>query len=102
MPPFSFFNTHNMKTKLLFIFLLACCMPSMARKYYQNPLLFDDTPDPTVWAGNDGWHYLYYTSSILKGAPLYATADMVTWQKTAIDPIPQATREQIYELGKRY
>lgn len=91
-----------MKTRLLLAFLLAFCMPTMAQKYYQNPLMLDDTPDPTVWAGDDGRHYLYYTSGILKGAPLYATADMVTWQKTSIDPIPQATREQIYELGKRY
>lgn len=64
-----------MKTRLLLAFLLALCMPMMAQKYYQNPLMLDDTPDPTVWAGDDGRHYLYYTSGILKGAPLYATTD---------------------------
>lgn len=69
---------------------------------YTNPITVRDTPDPTVWDGEDGYHYLFYTSSISKGAPLLRSHDMVTWEETNIDPIAPSTRDTLIELMHHY
>lgn len=52
---------------------------------YTNPLIDENAPDPTVIRAQDGYYYLYATSTYLRGdpeahtMPIFRSTDMVDW-----------------------
>lgn len=64
----------------------------IVQQTFQNPVLDQDFPDPTVISGGDGWYYAYATQSISKGDTLNIqtarSKDLVTWEFLG-DALPQ-------------
>lgn len=48
-------------------------------KYYQNPVINNDAPDPTVIRGNDGKFYAFTTMQN-GNVPIYRSDDMINWR----------------------
>ena len=65
-----------MKTRNLFLTLFTtvamCC--SMQAATYQNPIINEDAPDPSIIRGNDGYYYLFSTAE-----HVYKSKNMTTW-----------------------
>ncbi|TGE20532.1 glycoside hydrolase [Hymenobacter aquaticus] len=64
-------------------------MPMSAAATYQNPILDQDFPDPTIIRAADGWYYAYGTQTRYQGRivnlQVARSADLVHWE-----PLPDA------------
>lgn len=53
---------------------------------YDNPVVAENAPDPSVLRAQDGYYYLFTTSTYLAGdpephtLPIYRSTDMTDWQ----------------------
>jgi len=52
---------------------------------YENPIIREDAPDPTVWDGDDGYFYLFSTGN-LASAKMFRSANLIQWEKTGDAP----------------
>lgn len=55
-------------------------------KYYHNPIIRADYPDPTVWYGEDGYYYLYATGMVASKTML-RSANLIDWNDTGEIPL---------------
>lgn len=65
---------------------------------YTNPISSKDLPDMTVWDGEDGYYYMYYTNVIKTNATLYKSDNLVDWEDSGIRPFSDNTMAQIKSL----
>lgn len=66
---------------------------------YHNPLFVNnpDIADICVFYGNDGYFYMFGTGFFYKQY-LYKSKNMVNWECTLINPIPEFVQQQIKEM----
>lgn len=60
-----------------------------AERFFANPVVAGDWPDPSVFAGGDGWTYSVATG--LK--TVRRSRDLVVWDDLGVDPLEPAARQ---------
>ena len=75
-------RTMIMKTRLsvTLVHLLFAVSAVMAQEQYNNPVINESLPDPTVIKADDGYFYLYATENI-RNVPIYRSENLVDWRR---------------------
>lgn len=79
---------------------LAFCSCAQEPETFTNPLTEASVPDPTVFDGEDGYYYLYYTGGF--ESPLFRSKDLVNWENSGICPFSEETRKQLGEIAAEH
>lgn len=61
---------------------------------FENPVIRDDWPDPTIADGGDGWYYSLAT----KLQTVRRSADLVHWEDMRADPLEPSARRTLTDL----
>lgn len=71
-----------------------CASVAVGAVRYENPVIAEDWPDPTVWDGEDGWHYSVATQlrTVRRSRGLFC------WEDTGRDPLTPAARSELTRL----
>lgn len=75
-----------MKTYIINVSFLLICLLSFCRNVsaqesimYQNPVINQSLPDPTIIKAKDGYFYLYATEDI-RNVPIYKSKNLIDWE----------------------
>lgn len=69
---------------------------------YVNPIIVDDAPDPCVWDGEDGYHYMLATGSV-SSPKFYRSANLVNWEQVGETPwVQDSISDMTTALGGSY
>jgi len=63
---------------------------------FENPVIAENWPDPTVVDGGDGW---YYTHATMRPT-VYRSKDLIHWQDLKADPLEPSARHTLTNLTK--
>lgn len=88
-----------MKTRLsvTLVHLLFAVSAVMAQEQYNNPVINESLPDPTVIKADDGYFYLYATENI-RNVPIYRSENLVDWRRVGT-AFTDRTRPQMVPRG---
>ena len=91
-----------MNRNLLFSFSLALAVMATAcaqseQSQYNNPVIDESLPDPSVIKASDGYYYLYATENI-RNVPIYRSADLINWRMVGT-AFNDRTRPQMVPKG---
>ena len=88
-----------MKTRLsvTLVHLLFAVSAVMAQEQYNNPVINESLPDPTVIKADDGYFYLYATENI-RNVPIYRSENLVDWRRVGT-AFTDRTRPQMVPKG---
>ena len=88
-----------MKTRLsvTLVHLLFAVSGVMAQEQYNNPVINESLPDPTVIKADDGYFYLYATENI-RNVPIYRSENLVDWRRVGT-AFTDRTRPQMVPKG---
>ena len=88
-----------MKTRLsvTLVHLLFTVSAVMAQEQYNNPVINESLPDPTVIKADDGYFYLYATENI-RNVPIYRSENLVDWRRVGT-AFTDRTRPQMVPKG---
>lgn len=92
-------RTMIMKTRLsvTLVHLLFAVSAVMAQEQYNNPVINESLPDPTVIKADDGYFYLYATENI-RNVPIYRSENLVDWRRVGT-AFTDRTRPQMVPRG---
>jgi arabinan endo-1,5-alpha-L-arabinosidase len=92
-------RTMIMKTRLsvTLVHLLFAVSAVMAQEQYNNPVINESLPDPTVIKADDGYFYLYATENI-RNVPIYRSENLVDWRRVGT-AFTDRTRPQMVPKG---
>jgi arabinan endo-1,5-alpha-L-arabinosidase len=92
-------RTIIMKTRLsvTLVHLLFAVSAVMAQEQYNNPVINESLPDPTVIKADDGYFYLYATENI-RNVPIYRSENLVDWRRVGT-AFTDRTRPQMVPRG---
>ena len=74
-----------------------CASAAVGAVHYENPVIAEDWPDPTVWDGEDGWYYSVAT--LLR--TVRRSRDLFHWEDMERDPLTSAARAELTRLTGR-
>ena len=88
-----------MKTRLsvTLVHLLFAVSAVMAQEQYNNPVINESLPDPTVIKADDGYFYLFATENI-RNVPIYRSENLVDWRRVGT-AFTDRTRPQMVPRG---
>lgn len=91
-----------MNRNLLFSFSLALAVMATAcaqseQSQYNNPVIDESLPDPSVIKASDGYYYLYATENI-RNVPIYRSVDLINWRMVGT-AFNDRTRPQMVPKG---
>lgn len=68
---------------------------------FRNPLLLQDLPDPTIWYGEDGYHYLLATNNTkaLESISIYRSKNFVMWEEIGRPPFTAEVSTELKAAG---
>ena len=92
-------RTMIMKTRLsvTLVHLLFAVSAVIAQEQYNNPVINESLPDPTVIKADDGYFYLYATENI-RNVPIYRSENLVDWRRVGT-AFTDRTRPQMVPRG---
>ena len=90
----------NRNLFLSFSFALAVMATACAQSeqsQYNNPVIDESLPDPSIIKADDGYYYLYATENI-RNVPIYRSADLINWRMVGT-AFNDQTRPQMVPRG---
>lgn len=69
--------------------------------HFRNPVILQDLPDPSIWDGEDGYHYLIGTnlSKNLNDITLYRSRNLTDWEDTGRPPFTSDTAAELRDAS---